>query len=275
MGNVISTETKGGVSISRQEWSYSRTSCFEHCKYEYYLGYVIHDDNLYLSEGNFYAEVGSFAHEILAKIFLGELKPENALDYYLDHFEEYVSYKTFKIAMNNTYEAIADYFATLDLSWLDFYEIVGVEQKLHFEVCGHPFVGIIDLLLRDKRDGKLVVLDHKSMEYPFKVKGGVKKKCEKSFNAYRRQMYLYSKAIHDTYGEFPKGIAWNYFKDGGRLGTIQFLESEYKDAIEWFQSMAEKIPQEQDFEATQDYFYCSQLCNFRNSCEYRKMGGGA
>ena len=38
-------------------WSYSRTTCFGHCKYEFYLDYIINDDNLYLSEGNFYAEV--------------------------------------------------------------------------------------------------------------------------------------------------------------------------------------------------------------------------
>lgn len=255
-------------------WSYSRTTCFDHCKYEYYLGYVVHDDELYLSEWNFYAEVGSFVHEILAKIITGELNSEDSLDYYLDHFDEYVLYKTYPGAMNKTYESIADYFSNLDLSWLNRYEVVGVEKRIRFKIGRSEFVGILDLLLRDKEDGRLVLMDHKSMPYPFKTDGGIKKNCEKSFSSYKRQMYLYCKAIYDTYGEFPKALSWNHFEDGGKIATIPFSESEYQESIDWFQNSVKRIKKEKDFEPSQDYFYCSNLCNFRNSCEYQKMGSG-
>ena len=43
-------------SERKKRWSYSRTTSFDHCKYEFYLDYVINDDDQYLSEGNFYAE---------------------------------------------------------------------------------------------------------------------------------------------------------------------------------------------------------------------------
>ena len=53
----------------KERWSYSRTACFANCKYEYYLKYILKDDEMYLPEGNYYSEVGSFMHDILAKIF--------------------------------------------------------------------------------------------------------------------------------------------------------------------------------------------------------------
>lgn len=55
--------------IDKMRWSYSRLTSFEHCKYEFYLNYIVNDDEEYLSEGNFYAEVGSFVHEILCNDF--------------------------------------------------------------------------------------------------------------------------------------------------------------------------------------------------------------
>ena len=149
----------------KTRWSYSRCTSFGQCKYEYYLNYIINDDEQYLSEGNYYAEVGSYIHKILEMIFNGELKQEEALQYYLDHYKDNVFYKVKKQStMDKTYALLADYFANLDLSWIDNYEILGVEKKMKFSLDGYDFIGYIDLLLRDKRDGRIVVLDHKSTE---------------------------------------------------------------------------------------------------------------
>lgn len=254
----------------KTRWSYSRATCFGHCKYEFYLDYIINDDNLYLSEGNFYAEVGSYVHEILAMIFKGELKVEDAVQYYIDNYDNFVCYKVKKSTMDKSFETIADYFADLDIEWLKDYEILGVELEKRFTVDGYDFIGFIDLLLRDKRDGKIVVLDHKSSEYPFKKNGEIKKKSQQSFESYKRQMYLYCHAVYQTYGEFPKEITWNHFKDGGVFATIPFVKSEYDEAIKWFRDTIKTIELEEEFEPSEDFFYCTNLCNFRHSCEYRK-----
>ena len=254
----------------KTRWSYSRTTCFRHCKYEYYLGYVICDDDLYLSEGNYYAEVGSFVHEILAKIFSGELNQDDAAQYFVDNYDNNIFYKVKKSTMDKTFELIADYFANLDISWLDNYEIIGVELEVKFKVDDYEFIGFIDLLLRDKRDGKIVVIDHKSSEYPFKQNGSIKKKSEHSFNLYKKQMYLYCHAVKQLYGEFPKEITWNHFKDGGKFATIPFIQSEYDETMDWFRKTLMTIDGENDFEPTPDFFYCHNLCNFRASCEYAK-----
>ena len=90
-----------------------------------------------------------------------------------------------------------------------------------------------------------------------------------SFESYKKQMYLYCHAIHQAYGEFPKEITWNHFKDGGQFATIPFIQSEYEEAMKWFKDTIKTIEIEEAFEPSEDFFYCSNLCNFRHSCEYR------
>lgn len=259
--------------IDKMRWSYSRLTSFEHCKYEFYLNYIVNDDEEYLSEGNFYAEVGSFVHEILAMIFEGKLTPDEASQYYVDNFDDNVFYKTKQSTMDKTFETCANYFADVDFGWLNDYEILGVEMENKFQIEGYDFIGYIDLLVRDKRDGKIVVIDNKSSEYPFRLDGKVKAKSKQSFENYKKQMYLYSYAVMEKYGEFPKEITWNHFKDGGKFATIPFIKAEYDEAVKWFVDTIHNIEKEQNFEPNEDFFYCHNLCNFRHSCEYVKTGG--
>lgn len=252
------------------KWSYSRLTSFEHCQYEFYLNYIINDDNQYLSEGNFYAEVGIFVHEILAKIFNGELTPDEASQYYVDNFYQNVLYKARKKTMNKTFKLCANYFEKADFSWLKSYEILGVELEVEFKIEGYEFIGFIDLLLRDKTDGKIVIIDHKSSPYPLKLDGTVKKNSQESFRMYKKQMYLYSYAIKEKYGEFPKEIIWNHFKANGKFVTIPFTKKEFDKAIKWAIEVIHEAEKEEDFQPKLSYFYCKNLCNFRNSCEYSK-----
>lgn len=267
--------------IDNMQWSYSRVNSFEHCKYEFYLNYIVDDDSEYLSENNFYAEVGSYVHEILAMIFDGTIKPEEAADYYIEHFDDSVFYKTRQSIMDKTFENCADYFCEADFSWLNNYEILGVELECKFKIKEYNFIGYIDLLLRDKRDNRIVIVDNKSSAYPFRVDGKVKAKEKDSFEKYKKQMYLYSYAVKEKYGELPKEIAWNHFKDGGRFAVIPFEKEEFDESIKWFTDSIKAIRNEKEFpsileeledpkEQNKEYFYCTNLCNFRNSCEYCK-----
>lgn len=259
--------------IDKMQWSYSRLTSFEHCKYEFYLKYIINDDDEYLAEGNFYAEVGTFVHEILAMIFNGELKIEDAAQYYIDNFDDNVFYKIRQSTADKIFETCASYLADVDFTWLNDYEIIGVEKEVNFSKNGYKFIGFIDLLLRDKNDGKLVIMDNKSSEYPFKKDGGIKAKVKDNFESYKHQMYLYGLAVYEEYGEYPKELVWNHFKDGGKLAKIPFkLEGGLYPAIGWMFDTIEQIENEEDFEASQDYFYCHNLCDFRNSCEYKDIG---
>ena len=254
--------------INKMVWSYSRLTAFHHCKYEFYLQYIIANDDEYLSESNYYAEVGIYVHDILAQIFDKKLSVEDAPQYYVDNFDDNVLYKTRKSIMDNTFEKCANYFAECEFEWLKNYEILGVEKHINFKVDKYNFTGFIDLLLRDKKDGKIVIFDHKSGEYPFKKNGEVKVKLKDSFEDYSRQMYLYAHAVNSVYGEFPKEMTWNYFKDKGQLATIQFKKADYDKTLDWAVDTIHEIESEKNWTENQDFFYCHNLCNFRSSCEY-------
>lgn len=268
MAEEFSKET-----TDKKRWSYSRLSCFEHCKYAFYLKYIVNDDRQYLPEGNFYAESGSFVHEILAMIFSKELSIEDAPQYYVDNFENNVCYTVKKSIMEKTYEACANYFAEVDLDdWLNNYEIIGVELEVKTKICGYNYIGYIDLLLRNKKTGDIWLIDHKSSPYPFKLDGTVAAKSKNNFESYKRQMYLYCYAVKELFGEYPTLITWNHFKDG-KLATIEFDKEDYDNSIGWFVETIDKIKKEKKFDPNQEFFYCSNLCDYRNSCEYKNMGG--
>lgn len=250
-------------------WSYSRLTTYHNCPYEFYLNYILKDNENYLCEGNYYAEVGSFVHSILERILNKEITVEEAHQYYKDEFETNVCYQVDEKIMNKTYEACADYFENLNFDWLKDYEILGVELQTDFYIKGYKFIGFIDLLLRDKADKKIILLDHKSAQYPLKLDGKPLKTQEKSFDKYKKQMYLYSYFIKEKYGEFPKELWWNHFKVN-KIAKIKFDEKEYQQSINWVLKTLKSIYSDDNYKADKNYFYCHNLCNFRNSCEYAK-----
>ena len=258
--------------IDKMRWSYSRLTSFEHCRYGFYLAYIVKDEELYPNESNYYAEVGTFVHKILEKVFKKEMSIDDAPRYFIDHFDECVCETTKESTMQSTYYSCLEYLSEEDFSWIDGYEILGVELKCEFEIDNYPFVGFIDLLLRDKADGEYVIVDHKSAAYPLKKNGGVKKNQEKSFLTYKRQMYLYAYAVYLKYGKFPKELWWNHFKVNERV-KIKFSMEDYEEAIRWFRYQIYLIQREEEYEPNKDYFYCNNLCSFRNSCEYNEEGG--
>lgn len=255
-------------AISKMIWSYSRLTTFAQCKYQFYLKYIVNDPEQYLSEGNYYAEVGSYVHSILEMILKGNLSVDNAAQYFVDNYDNNVFYKTRDSVMNKSFEACANYFADLDLNWLNDYDIIGVEKEIAIQIEQYTFTGYIDLLIREKNTGDYIVIDHKSAKYPLSKKTGkVLKASESSFNSYKHQMYLYCHAIKDEFGVFPKWIIWNHFKEQEYV-KIPFNMDEYENANRWLIDTIHEIEDESDYIETVDYFYCNNLCDFRNSCEY-------
>ena len=276
MGEIVQVKKENSVTdkyadqIQSMVWSYSRLTSYAQCKYQFYLKYIVNDNEQYLSEGNYYAEVGSYVHSILEKIFNHELKVDDASAYFVDHFDENVFYMTKKKIMDKSFESCANYFADLTLDWIDHFEIIGVEQEIDIVIDGYRFTGYIDLLIRDKRNSDYIIIDHKSAKYPLSKKTGkVLKTSEQSFESYKKQMYLYSKYVYERYGVYPKWIVWNHFKDG-EIVKIPFDSNEYDNAIKWFTRIIHDIENENEYNETIDYFYCNNLCEFRNSCEYNQ-----
>ena len=259
--------------IKNMKWSFSRVSTFESCKYNFFLQYILPREvrkEIYPPESNFWAENGSLVHDVLEKVFKGEISIGDANSYYIEHYDE-IENKVKPATMNKTFEKCSDYLAEVDFSWLEHYEILGVEMKVDYELFGYKFLGFIDLLLKRKDNGKIILMDHKSSDYFFKKNGEVKANMKEKLESYKKQMYMYSNAVKEKFGVFPDVICWNHFKDGGKFSTIPFKQEEYEETMRWFLDSVHEIEQEEIFEPVdpeQNYFFCNNLCSFRNSCEY-------
>ena len=255
--------------LDEMTWSFSRVNSYKGCPYQFYLQYIEENKN---GISNFYAELGSFMHHVLESVLKDEMKIEDAADYFVNNIDKHVFSEIKKSTADKSIEACIEYLATTNLEMLDGFEIVGVELKCEYTINDvYDQVGFIDLLIKHKEEGYYVVVDHKSSGYPLKKDGGVLKSKEEVFRDYKRQAYLYSTYIYGEYGEFPKQIWWNHFKEN-KVAKIDFNPDEYKEAIKWFVSTIGDIYQDSDFMPNQNYFTCNVLCDFREECVYNVYG---
>lgn len=257
--------------------SFSRCHTFENCRYEWYMNYLLKDENgkrFYENEQNFYGAFGNFCHDILENILNGEMTEAEAFEYYQEHFDEKVGDYVVEISpatADKYYYFGYEYFQNVSFDWLKDYEILGVEKKCNFEIDGVKVTGFIDLLIRHKETGKIIVIDHKSAEYPLGKKGGVLKRKQGDYESYKRQLYMYSRQVYEEYGVYPDEIAWNYFRDSKWL-SLPFKMDEYLETQKWFNDLIDEIHKEENFAPHLDFFYCSNLCGFRKTCDYKNMG---
>lgn len=252
-------------------WSFSRLNSYYHCPYEWKRKYLFGQ----YGETSAMAQFGGYLHEILEKYFKGELDLFELPLHYEDNYQDNV---TLPFPPNNYVDLAWKYFEQgqeylENLDWdLSGYELLGVEKEVRFEYQGYQFVGYIDLLLRDKTDGKLVILDHKSAALKILKSGKISKTDQEHFEEFKRQLYLYSHAVIEEYGEGSvKALKWNLF----RLGTfyeIPWKKSEYDDALKWAVDTIHRIEMDTEWEANANGdFYCKNLCSQRNECPF--IGG--
>lgn len=117
---------------------------------------------------------------------------------------------------------------------------------MRFEINGYKFTGYIDLLLREKDTGKIVLIDHKSSKYPYGKKGKLLKSEKDKFQQYKRQLYLYSIQVFNEYGVFPDRIGWNYFGDR-KWDFLDFNKEDYEEAKKWAIDTLEEVRNTSEF----------------------------
>lgn len=252
--------------LDKIEFSFSTLHQYEQCPFAFYLKKI---DGTELNEGNFYSDAGGYMHEILEMLFSNKLTPDEAINYYMDNYSNSVVYETKQSTMEKKYSQAVDFLAVLDMSQLDNYEILGVEKEVHFEIGGYRFIGFIDLLLRNKTTNKIIIVDHKSSDHFLKKDGTPLKNQQANFEAYSKQMHLYSKAVYDEYGEYPDRIVWNHFFDQ-QITNIPFKYEDYCATQQWALDIIHRIYTDENYEAVPNYMMCKVLCGFRNSCCYAK-----
>lgn len=249
-------------------WSFSRLNSFYNCPYEFYLHYIECNP----SQQNFFSEYGSLIHQVLEKYARDEISIFELNSYYEDHFNEAIPHDAppnkYVDIRQSYFEKGMDYFDNIDLD-LNNYEILGVEKKVEFELFGKKFVGFIDLLVRDKQTGEIIIIDHKSASIKILKNGNISKSDQKHFLEFSRQLYLYSIPIIKEFGKVSK-LKWNMFKDRKWI-EIPWKQEEYDEAISWVKDTLELIEKETEWAPnTSSKYYCNYICGQRNNaCEYK------
>lgn len=251
--------------IDNQVFSFSRLRCYEECPYEYYLSYIEKDPNRE-KRGNFAAQNGSAMHKVFEELLTNKLPLDNCNDRYLELFEEIDEYTSSKI-MDGAYEKCALYLN--DLKPLDDkYEILAVEKKFNFKVDKYKFIGFADLIIRDKSNDEIILVDHKSSKHFLKKNGSPLAATLSEFQSYKKQMYLYCKAIRDCMHLQVSKIVWHHFKDNGLMTVIPFDEIDYSESLNWAVNVIERIKKDEEFPAIKTFYRCKELCPYRDNCEY-------
>ena len=254
--------------LDTMTWSFSRLNSFYNCPYEWKLRYI--DCNK--SENGFFGEYGSLIHKILEKYEKGELSLFELNDYYEEHFSENVPHDAppnkYVDIKQSYYEKGLDYFNNIDLD-LDKYEVLGVEKEVRFQIAGKDFVGYIDLLLKEKETGKIIILDHKSASIKILKNGKVSKSDQEHVREFIRQLCLYAIPIIEEYGHVDE-LWWNLFKDKNWL-KMPFNKEDYDEAIQWAEDTLKLIETEKEWlPNNSSSYYCNYLCGQRNNaCEYK------
>lgn len=166
-------------------WSFSRLNSYETCPYSWYMQYILGEPG----ETNFYAESGIAMHKTLEALEKKVITVEDAPAFFNKLWNPKFDVK--ESIIDNSYEAQMLYLTSLTGHELDNYEILGAEKRCSFEIDGIKFIGMIDLLLKDK-DGNIIIVDHKSHKRLLGKNGKPLKAEAKTLLDYKRQQYLYS-----------------------------------------------------------------------------------
>ena len=247
--------------IEDMTWSYSRINCFEDCRYKWFLKYI----GKYKEEPQFYASYGRFMHKLIEKFYKGKISKEDMLMEFLLGFSD-------EVQGDRPSEAIVQSYIEKGINYLSSFtefpsEMVAVEDRINFDIDGIPFVAAIDYI--GKRDDGFVIIDNKSRELKPRSSGRRYLKSDELLDEMLKQLYIYSAAVKHKYGEFPKKLCFNCFKNGVFIEE-DFNPDRYAEIINWVINEIGYIKQsgDEDFYPNIDYFFCRYLCGYSKDCCY-------
>lgn len=255
-----------GLLPDNHVFSYSQLSSFDECSYAFYLQRI---EGLQEQASNAFAERGTLVHDLLdqwAKKII--TKEEMLIDYERRYGNEVVTAFPRMLAAKGyakkAYQQGIDFLENFD----EFkgYEVLSAEEKFTIDLpltdgTTRPFIGIIDMMLRDVKTNDLIICDHKS-----KSMTSFKKDEDKMY----RQQLIYSTYVKEKYGQFPQIMMFHLFNEDGVKPQRLFSKEQYNETMEW---ATKQIKSMEDYSVIdwlackeKPDFYCWELCGSRKEC---------
>lgn len=241
-------------------YSYTQLTSFNECPFSFYMTRIERTPQ----KSNAFSEQGTLIHDLIEQWAKGKIPAEKlASEYERRYAEEVVTAFPRTLAMRGyaekAYQLGLSYFENFE--GFPGYKITGVEQKFRTLIAGRPFVGVIDMILEDEKNDRIIILDHKS-----KSLSSFKKNEDEMY----KQQYLYSIYIYEKYGVYPEKLMFNLFKEGGLLMERPFDKDAYDQTYLWAKKTIEAI---ESFDMVdwltmkeKSDFFCQELCSVRDEC---------
>lgn len=242
---------------SNFRWSFSSLSTYDQCPMCFKLKYIDHVKQ----DGNAFSDYGTFCHGLLERWAKGELPSFLMAAEYEDGYTDAIthSFPPFPRGMpEKYYQAGLEYFSNFE-GFGDNYEILSAEKKFTLKFGEETFVGLADLVLRDKTTDEIIVIDHKSKSMS---------SMAKELNIYRRQLYTYAAYVKDEFGRFPSKLCFNMFKDGEWIEE-EFDEAAYNETVQWITDTIKAIRAEKDWKVCTSGYFCRFVCSTFDDCPAR------
>lgn len=202
---------------------------------------------------------------LLEKYLKGEVDKSRLLSAFEDGFYDNVN--AVVLSKNDPteklYEYGRSYFSNVNLVREQLRPIY-VEKEILFKTGDYQFRGIIDLMYKNK-DGELVILDHKTSEYPVGKNGNIKKSKAEMMDGYTKQLALYAHGVEQVLGIRPRYIGWNFIR-ANQVYKIELTDEMVKNTLLWTEDTIKTIYNCEDFQKKESYVMCSMLCDMRDNC---------
>lgn len=255
-----------GLLPDSHVYSYSQLSSFDECSYSFYLHRI---EGLEEESSNAFAERGSLIHDLLDQWSKKKLTKEDMIEEYKRRYpEEVVTSFPRMLAVKGyatkAYEQGIEFLENFDE--FNGFEVLSAEEKFKIDLrlsdgTTRPFVGIIDMMLKDVETNDLIICDHKS-----KSMTSFKKDEDKMY----RQQLLYATYVKEKYGQYPHRLMFHLFNESGVKMERLFSLDEYNQTIEWATQQINNMETYTmiDWLSCKEKpdFFCWYLCGARASC---------
>lgn len=248
--------------IEDMVWSYSRIESFNDCPYRFFLKYI----SKCKDADKFYASYGSFMHKLIENYYRGILSKDEMLTEFLTGFSK-------NVKGTRPQESTVQKYIRCGVEYLKGfqpfkYPMVEVEKRVEFEIEGLKFVGYIDYL--GEENGEYYIIDNKSRDLKPRSNREKPTVKDKELDSMLKQLYIYSAAVKQEYGKFPKALCFNCFKSGVFIEE-PFREEAYNEAISWVKRSVADIKSTDDFYPNREFFSCFYICGVSDDCVYDQM----
>lgn len=250
--------------IDDMTWSYSRIGSYQNCPYQF-LQHYIYDEK---ENPKFFSDYGSFMHEIIAERLKEGTPSDDLIIKYLGEFRKKVLGEAPNAKIFEGYlDRGAEYIGNLE-DELKGLVPLAIEERYTFDLGGRRFVGIVDMVARNK-DGELCLVDHKSHQLKARSHRDPPTKADEELDQYLRQLYIYSIPVKEKFGEYPKWLIFNCFRNDWTERVIKepFVMEGFEAAKKWALDSIEQIRQEEEWEADVEFWKCSHICGLNDRCE--------